>query len=172
MLTFGRKQIKRWIPKGLQGQGSSQLDWILDRLLPDSMPFFSLLESIYFRKHVIVYSFSVFLKFKYAKSPRQSFSKTWEPSIWTVIIKENVTFLPVCGRVRAQLPYKASSKLFFFFFFFLHFIYLLIFGLVGLWCFAWAFPSCGEQGLPLVAGYGLLIAEHRWLLLLRRTSFS
>ena len=45
------------------------------------------------------------------------------------------------------------------------FIYLL--AALGLCCCAWAFSSCGEQGLLLIAVHGLLIAvaflvaEHR-----------
>ena len=42
---------------------------------------------------------------------------------------------------------------------FLNFIYLLfIFGWLGLHCCAWAFSSCGEQGLLFVAVHGLLTA--------------
>ena len=37
--------------------------------------------------------------------------------------------------------------------------YLLIFGALGLRCCPWAFSSCGEQGLLLVAVCGLLTAE-------------
>ena len=35
---------------------------------------------------------------------------------------------------------------------------LFIYGLLGLRCCAWAFPSCGEWGLLFVAVCGLLIA--------------
>ena len=38
-----------------------------------------------------------------------------------------------------------------------YFIYLFLAAL-GLRCCAWAFSSCGEQGLPFVAVRGLLIA--------------
>ena len=38
------------------------------------------------------------------------------------------------------------------------FIYLFIFWLHGVSVAAWAFSSCGEQGLLLVAVHGLLIA--------------
>ena len=54
--------------------------------------------------------------------------------------------------------------------FHISFIYLFL-AIMGLWCFAWAFSSYREQGLPLVAVYGLLIAKHRGLLLLQRTGF-
>ena len=52
---------------------------------------------------------------------------------------------------------------FFFFFFFNKFIYLF-FGVLGLCYCAWAFSSCGEQGLLSLwcAGFSL-----QWLLLLR-----
>ena len=40
---------------------------------------------------------------------------------------------------------------------FFNFIYLFLAAL-GLRCCAWAFSSCGEQGLLLVAVHGLLIA--------------
>ena len=43
------------------------------------------------------------------------------------------------------------------FFFFYKFIYLFLAAL-GLCCCAWAFSSCGERGLLLVAVCGLLIA--------------
>ena len=46
--------------------------------------------------------------------------------------------------------------LFFYFTLFLfHFIFLTA---LGLRCCAWAFPSCGEQGLLFIAVRGLLIA--------------
>ena len=45
----------------------------------------------------------------------------------------------------------------FFFFKFIYFIYLFLAAL-GLRCCAWAFSSCGEQGLLFVAVRGLLIA--------------
>ena len=44
-----------------------------------------------------------------------------------------------------------------FFFINLFFIYLF-FAALGLRCYAWAFSSCGEQGLLFVAVHGLLIA--------------
>ena len=55
------------------------------------------------------------------------------------------------------------------YFFFLKFIYLiyLVLAALGLRCRAWAFSSCGEQGLLFVVVHGLLIAmpslvaEHR-----------
>ena len=43
--------------------------------------------------------------------------------------------------------------------FFIMFIYLYLFlAVLGLCCCAWAFSSCGEQGLLFVAVRGLLIA--------------
>ena len=62
-------------------------------------------------------------------------------------------FLPVC------------ACLFFFFFLYIYFIYLFLTAL-GLRCCAWAFSSCGEQGLLFIAVRRLLIvvasliAEH------------
>ena len=44
------------------------------------------------------------------------------------------------------------------FIYFKKFIYLFIFGCVGLRCCARAFSSCGERGLLFVAVHGLLIA--------------
>ena len=47
------------------------------------------------------------------------------------------------------------------------FIYLLFLAALGLCCCAWAFSSCGEQGLHFVAVRGLLtvvaspVVEHR-----------
>ena len=38
------------------------------------------------------------------------------------------------------------------------FIYLFILAALGLRCCAWAFSSCGEQGLLFIAVRGLLIA--------------
>ena len=35
---------------------------------------------------------------------------------------------------------------------------LLLLAMLGLWCYMWVFPSCGEQGLTLVAVCWLLIA--------------
>ena len=45
-----------------------------------------------------------------------------------------------------------------FFFFLNKFIYLFIFGCIGLCCCTQAFSSCGERGLFFVAVCGLLIA--------------
>ena len=54
----------------------------------------------------------------------------------------------------------------FFFYKFIYYVYLFL-AVLGLRCCAWAFSSCGEQGLLFVAVRGLLIAvaslvvEHR-----------
>ena len=49
------------------------------------------------------------------------------------------------------------KKSIFLFFKFIYFIYLFLAAL-GLRCCAWAFSSCGEQGLLFIAVSGLLIA--------------
>ena len=58
-------------------------------------------------------------------------------------------------------------KVFVYYFFKIKFIYLFIFWLRWVFVAAWAFSSCGEQGLLFIAVGGLLIvvdslvAEHR-----------
>ena len=71
------------------------------------------------------------------------------------------------GPALPRLLVAAKGQVTFFFFFFLNFIYLFIYGCVGLRCREWAFSSCGERGLLFLAVRGLLIAvaslvvEHR-----------
>ena len=52
---------------------------------------------------------------------------------------------------------KVTSSFFLSFFLFYKFIYLFL-ATLGLCCCAWAFSSCGEQGLFFIAVRGLLIA--------------
>ena len=63
---------------------------------------------------------------------------------------------------------SAEIQLFFFFFLINLFIFVYLFlAVLGLCCCAWAFSSCGEQGLLFIAVHGLLIvvaslvAKHR-----------
>ena len=63
---------------------------------------------------------------------------------------------------------RSHKKLFFKTFFkkFIYFLFYLFLVVLGLYCCAWAFSSCGEQGLLFIAVHRLLIvvaspvAEH------------
>ena len=54
-----------------------------------------------------------------------------------------------------------TQKLWLGVYFYIIYFYLLFLAVLGLRCFVWAFSCGGEQGLPFVAVFGLLIAEHR-----------
>ena len=57
----------------------------------------------------------------------------------------------------SSLPVLKLDYLYFYYFFFNKFIYLFL-AVLGLCCCVWAFSSCGERRLLLIAVHGLLIA--------------
>ena len=96
---------------------------------------------------------------------------------WTLVIKANVEqrrHLLECSEQIILVPLKCETVPFSKYcnptdLRVLHFIYLfvcLFMAVLGLRCCAWAFSSCGDQGLLFVAVCGLLI---QWLLFLQST---
>ena len=58
---------------------------------------------------------------------------------------------------RSGIAGSYDSSIFSFFVFLIYFIYLFL-SVLGLCCCAWAFSSCGEQGLLFFVVHSLLIA--------------
>ena len=76
-----------------------------------------------------------------------------------------VPFLPFLLPQKGNSAHKIS---FFFFFLFFNVCLFYFLAVVGLHCFAWVLPSCGEQGLlfivplRLLTAMASLVAEHRF----------
>ena len=83
---------------------------------------------------------------------------------WEKAARMSYLFLPPMPLESKQLVFSQTTNsmesrvnIYIYFFFFNKFIYLFIFGYVGLRCCAWAFSSCNKQGLLFVAVHVLLI---------------
>ena len=103
------------------------------------------------QKPYSVNSSFLFFKLQFFSLPSRPF--LWPHSPTKINKNSRLPLLPCSHSPNTLSPSKPSS-----FFLKKRFIYLFILAVLGLRCCMWAFSSCGEQGLLIVAVCGLPIA--------------